>query len=298
MVAVKRKKHSQKVDSNPRIGAHMSIAGGVHLSVERAKALKCRAFQIFTKNSNQWQSKEIPEEDAEEFRRRVGAGGYTHVIAHDSYLINVASPEKDLWKRSFDALLDEVERANLLGLDYLVMHPGAHKGTGEEKGLNRIADALEGILESYPDDGVEILLETTAGQGTNLGHRFEQLRYLIDRLAAGERIGICLDTAHIFAAGYDIRDRASYERTMDEFDRIIGLERLKMIHMNDTQKEFGSRVDRHHHIGKGNIGLEGFRFFMTDDRLQALPKILETPKGSDDEMDRKNLALLRKLARG
>ncbi len=298
MVDTGKKKNRQKKDRDPLIGAHMSISGGVHLSVERAGALKCRAFQIFTKNSNQWRSKEIPEEEAEEFRRRVETGGYSHVIAHDSYLINVASPEEDLWKRSFDALLDEVERANLLGLDYLVMHPGAHKGAGEEEGLNRISDALKAILDRSPDGGVEILLETTAGQGTNLGHRFEQLRYLVDRIAAGKGVGICLDTAHIFAAGYDIRDQESYGRTMDEFDRVIGLERLKMIHMNDTQKEFGSRVDRHHHIGKGNIGLEGFRLFMTDERLNALPKILETPKGPDDKLDRKNLSVLKKLARG
>ncbi len=285
-----------KDDRAPLVGAHLSIMGGIHRSVDRASELGCLAFQIFTKNSNQWQGREIPEEEVREFRSKVDEGGFSHVVAHDSYIINVASPEEVLRKRSEEALADEVERSNLLGLDYMVMHPGAHRGDGVEVGLERVAGSLEWILERSPEGGVKILLETTAGQGSSLGSRFEELSWLIDRLEAGDRIGVCLDTCHVFTAGYDIRDRKSYEKTMNEFDDVVGLDRLKLIHLNDTLKEFSSHVDRHHHIGEGNIGLDGFRQFMTDERLGDLPMIIETPKGEDDKMDRKNLAVLRKLA--
>ena len=298
MAATRRKERTATPPAGPLVGAHMSIAGGVHLAVERAKALKCRTFQIFTKNSNQWRGKEIPDEWAQAFRRGVAAGGFSRVVAHDSYLINVASPEEPLRRRSTDALLDEVARADLLGIDYLVMHPGAHRGDGVEAGLERIAASLNDVLARSPGSGVAILLETTAGQGTALGGRFEELRDLLDRIGAGERIGVCLDTAHIFAAGYDIRNRSAYERTMDEFDRIIGLGRLRVVHVNDTKKALGSRVDRHHHIGRGSIGLEGFRLLMTDERLKGLPKIIETPKGPDGRLDRRNLSVLKRLARG
>ena len=288
---------AKKNDRAPLLGAHVSIAGGVHRSVDRAMELGCRAFQIFTKNSNRWREREISEDDAREFRKKVKRGEFSHVIAHDSYLINIASPEDALRRRSKRALSDEVERSNLLGLDYLVMHPGAHRGAGVEVGLKRIAESLEWVLDRSPDDGVKVLLETTAGQGSSLGSRFEELSWLIDRLGAGDRIGVCLDTSHVFAAGYEIRNRESYTMTMSEFDRVIGLKRLRLLHLNDTLKEFGSRVDRHFHIGKGNIGLDGFRQFMTDRRLKGLPMIIETPKGECGKMDRKNLALLRKLSR-
>jgi deoxyribonuclease-4 len=287
---------ARKDDPSPLVGAHLSITGGIPRSVDKASELGCVAFQIFTKNSNQWQGREIPAEEVQEFRSKVDEGGFSHVIAHDSYLINVASPDETLRKRSEEALADEVERSNLLGLDYLVMHPGAHRGDGVEVGLERVAGSLQWILERFPEGGVKILLETTAGQGSSLGSRFEELRWLVDRLEAGDRIGVCLDTCHVFTAGYDIRDQESYKKTMNEFDDVVGLDRLKLIHLNDTLKEFNSRVDRHHHIGEGNIGLDGFRQLMTDKRLRDLPMIIETPKGDDDKMDRKNLAILRKLA--
>ena len=292
----KRRPYPRKDSDGPFFGAHLSIEGGVHRSAERAFSLGCRAFQLFTKNSNQWRGKEIPDEDAREFRTRVHGGSFSHIVAHDSYLINVASPDTSLRKKSVTALADEMRRADLLGLDYLVMHPGAHKGAGIEEGLKRVADSLAWVLDRQSGD-VAILLETTAGQGSSLGSRFEELRWVIDAIGKGDRIGVCLDTAHIFAAGYDIRDRESYERTIEEFDQAVGLERLNLIHINDTLKELGSHVDRHHHIGKGRIGREGFRLIVTDKRFQRLPMIIETPKGEDDRLDRRNLSVLRKLAR-
>jgi deoxyribonuclease-4 len=278
------------------LGAHVSIAGGINRSAERAGDIGCRAFQIFTKNSNQWREKEITKKEAQEFRELVASAGFSHVISHDSYLINVASPDEALQKRSVNALSREMERANRLGLDFVVMHPGAHKGAGVDEGLKRVSESLEEVLAGTPDDGTCLLLETTAGQGSSLGSRFEELSELIGNLGADGRVGVCLDTCHIFAAGYDIRNRDSFESTMEEFDRVIGVERLRMLHLNDTLKEFGSRVDRHFHIGKGNIGLEGFRLIVNDERFRSLPMIIETPKGEDDRLDRENLALLRKLA--
>ncbi len=281
-----------------RLGAHVSIAGGIQRSAVRARDLGCRAFQIFTKNSNQWLEREITQKEALEFRELVSSAGFSDVISHDSYLINVASPDETIRKRSIRALTMEMGRANRLGLDFVVMHPGAHRGAGVDKGLMRVAEALEEVLSGSPEDGTGLLLETTAGQGSSLGSNFEELGVLIRHLEADMRVGICLDTSHIFVAGYDIRVRRSYEKTIREFDRAVGLERLRLLHLNDTLKELGSRVDRHHHIGKGSIGLEGFRMIVNDGRLRELPMIIETPKGKDDRMDRENLALLRRLAAG
>ncbi len=277
------------------IGAHLSIAGGVQEAARRAAKIGCTTFQLFTKNSNRWEGKEIPESDAREFRKRVAEHEFSHVTAHDSYLINVASPDDDLRRRSEDALTGEVERANLLGLDYLVMHPGAHRGAGVEEGLKKIAGSLKRVMQGSPAEGVEILLETTAGQGSSLGSRFEELRWLLDEVGMGDRLGICLDTCHIFVAGYDLRDQEAYQSTMREFDAVISFRHLKLLHMNDTLKEFNSHVDRHHHIGKGNIGIEGFRQIMIDERLRSIPKVIETPKGEDESNDLENLALLRGL---
>lgn len=289
----KKKKGGQGRDL--LIGAHLSIAGGVQEAARRAARIGCRTFQLFTKNSNRWEGKEIPESDAREFRERVAEHGFSHVTAHDSYLINVASPDDDLRRRSEQALAGEVERANLLRLDYLVMHPGAHRDAGVEEGLERIAGSLKMVMEDSPAEGVTILLETTAGQGSSLGSRFEELRWLLDQVGSDDRLGICLDTCHIFVAGYDLRDSEAYQSTMKEFDAVIGLQHLKLLHLNDTLKEFGSHVDRHHHIGKGKIGVEGFRQIMTDDRFRSIPKIIETPKGDDESNDLENLALLRSL---
>jgi deoxyribonuclease-4 len=216
-------------------------------------------------------------------------------MAHDSYLINLASPDDALWDRSKRALLDELRRCDLLGLEQLVVHPGAHVGSGESEGIGRIAAALDWIQAEEGDLDVKIALETTAGQGTSIGHQFEHLRDIFTEVQEPERLFVCLDTCHIFAAGYDIRRQQDYSETIELFDAIIGLEKLKVIHLNDSKRDLGSRVDRHEHIGKGFIGEDGFRWFLNDPRFVEVPKILETPKGSDDSYDVDNLAVLRFL---
>jgi deoxyribonuclease-4 len=278
------------------LGAHVSIAGGLPLAASRASDLGCRAFQVFTANSNRWHGRPIEEAEALEFRRLVRQGGFCSVIAHDSYLVNLASPDETLRERSIRALADEIDRDERLGLDCMVMHPGAHRGAGVEEGLDLVVEALSRVLRASRGAGVRILLETTAGQGTSLGSTFEELRWLIDGVGAGDRIGVCLDTCHIFAAGYDVRDRSAYRETMERFDEVVGLGYLKLVHLNDSRKGLGSRVDRHTHIGKGEIGREGFRQFVADPRLRDLPMIIETPKDGGKGMDRRNLALLRRLA--
>ena len=276
------------------LGAHMSIAGGMPLAVSRAVETECRVLQVFVKNASRWEGRALPESECREFRDAVREAGLAAVVAHDSYLINLASPDEDLWERSIAALTDEMERCDRLGLDRLVAHPGAHLGAGERAGVRRIAAALDRVLETAGDSGVGIVLETTAGQGSSMGHRFEHLRDLLAAAARPERLSVCLDTCHVFAAGYDIRDRESYERTFEEFDRVVGLDRLTVLHLNDSRRPLGSRVDRHAHIGEGEIGLEAFSLLVNDVRFEAVPKILETPKEEDG--DRRNLARLRSLA--
>jgi deoxyribonuclease-4 len=219
-------------------------------------------------------------------------------VAHNSYLINLASPDNDLYKKSIDAMLIEIERAEALGLPYIIMHPGAHVGSGDDTGLARIADSLNLLFERTKGYRVSLLLETTAGQGTVLGHRFEHIAEIIDKINYSKRVGVCLDTCHSYVAGYDIKKR--YDAVFNEFDKIIGLKRLKAFHLNDTLKVLGSRVDRHWHIGKGKLGLETFERLLRDERFKELPMILETPKGMDEDgndMDVVNLGILRKLRR-
>lgn len=277
------------------VGAHMSIAGGLHRAFERGASVGCRAIQIFLKNSNQWKAKPLSEEDRASFRQAHAVTGSIPVIAHDSYLINLASPDPALYKKSVEALIAEMQRANFLGIPCLVLHPGAHMGSGERIGLRRIAQALNLALRRVPPP-LMVLLETTAGQGSSLGHKFEHLAEILARVKQNERMGICLDTCHIFAAGYDIRTESAYAGTMKEFDRIVGVGRIRAFHINDCRKNLGSRVDRHTHIGQGFIGLEAFRLLVNDSRFAQIPKILETPKGPDLEEDRMNLATLRSLA--
>jgi len=281
-----------------RLGAHMSIGGGIWKALERGKELGCDTVQIFTKNARSWRAKPLSQEEVALFRRTQQSTGIEPVVAHDTYLINLASPKDDLYEKSIEALQTELERAQALGIPYMVMHPGAHMGSGEEEGLYRISRALNLIHQRAPDLKVMVLLETTAGQETNLGWRFEHLARIIEMLEEDWRVGVCFDTCHVFAAGYDICSDEGYRRTFEEFDEVIGLERLKVIHLNDSKAPCGSRIDRHEHIGRGKIGLEAFRRLLTDDRFAELPFIIETPKGQSpqgEDWDRVNLRLLRSL---
>ncbi len=276
----------------------MSIGGGIWRALERGKALGCDTIQIFTKNARSWRAKPLKGEEIEEFLKVKEATGIDPVVAHDTYLINLASPKEEVYSKSIEALWEELERASALRVPYLVMHPGAHLGSGEEEGLYRIARAINLIHQRGPDLGVMILLETTAGQESSLGWNFEQLARVIEMLEEDHRVGICFDTCHAFAAGYDLSSEEGYRRTFEELDEVLGLERLKVIHLNDSKAPCGSRIDRHEHIGRGEIGLEAFERLLNDERFATLPFIIETPKGQTPEgedWDRVNLSTLRSL---
>jgi len=283
----------------PYLGAHLSIAGGVHKAIEAAVALGCQTLQLFTKSTNQWRARPLSPAEIAQFRQALEQAGLHHPTAHDSYLINLATPEPDLFARSVDALIVEMERAEALGLEYLVLHPGAHTGSGEAEGIARVAEGLNRALRSCPGFHLQLLLENTAGQGSNLGYRFEHLREIRQRLHQPERVAFCLDTCHAFAAGYDLRTPSALTQTLSEFDEILGLSHLKVFHLNDSVKPLGSRVDRHAAIGQGQIGPTAFRLLVQDPRFAEHPMIIETPK--EDEtgrpMDPVNLALLRSFLR-
>lgn len=279
------------------IGAHMSIAGGAFKAFAQGEEAGCTTIQIFTKSSNQWKAKELTDDEIEKYHAEQKRTGIGPVIAHDSYLINLGSPDDALLTKSRNAFLVELERCEKFKIPYLVTHPGSHVGQGEEWGVKQIADSLSWLHERTEGFKVRIALETTAGQGSNLGYKFEQIASMIDQAKQPERLSVCLDTCHIFAAGYDITTEEAYQKTISDFDRIIGLDRLAVLHFNDAKKGLGSRVDRHEHIGKGEIGKKAFGFFMKDERFDKIPKLLETPKGDENEMDKVNLALLRKLAK-
>ena len=296
----------------PRLGAHMSIAGGLPRAVDRAKASRCQALQIFTKSAGEWRARVLPPEEIALFRARVEETGIHPVVAHNSYLINIAAAMPALRAQSIAALGDELDRAESLGLDGLVMHPGSYTTGTEEEGLRLIGDAITGLLAERPGAKTKVLLEHTAGQGTNLGHRFEHLAAILDRVGGSPRVGVCIDTCHLLAAGYDLCSPEGYEQTFRDFDRRVGLDRIKVFHLNDSKKPCGSRVDRHEHIGKGCLGLEPFRMLLNDPRFAGLPMLLETPKleprasrtghiskrPSDvDPWDARNLRTLRKLIR-
>jgi deoxyribonuclease-4 len=288
----------------PRLGAHLSIAGGLPRAVDRAEASGCQALQIFTKSAGQWRAREIRPEEIALFKRRVRQTRIRPIVAHNSYLINIAAADPALRRRSIDALVEELDRAEALALDGLVMHPGSYTSGSESGGLKLIADGLAEVLAARRGARVRILLEHTAGQGTYLGHRFEHLAEIIDRLGGSPRVAVCLDTCHLLAAGYDICSEEGYRETFRQFGRLVGFSRLKAFHLNDSKKPCASRVDRHEHIGKGCLGLAPFRRILNDPRFAKLPMLLETPKvdtpqsrrASDvDPLDKKNLATLRKL---
>jgi deoxyribonuclease-4 len=276
------------------LGAHVSIAGGAFNAFIQGEALGCTTLQIFTKSSNQWKAKELGKEELEHYHAEQKRTGITPVIAHDSYLINLASPVEALLTKSREAFLLELQRCEAMKIPYLVTHPGSHVGAGEESGIQKIVESINWLHERTEGFEVKIALELTAGQGATLGYTFGQIADMIEKSAYPERLAACLDTCHIFAAGYDIRTENGYRKTIEEFDRIIGLKRLAVIHLNDSKKGLGSKVDRHEHIGRGEIGTKAFELIMKDKRLAKIPKLLETPKA--DDMDRVNLALLRKLA--
>lgn len=275
-------------------GAHMSIAGGLYKAFERGKRVRCKTIQIFLKNSNQWKAKPLTEEDRTLFQEAQRRSRISPVLAHDSYLINLASPDRLLYRKSLHAFVEELKRANFLGVPYLILHPGAHMGTGTKAGIDSVAKALTRAL-NLVGPPVAVLLENTAGQGSSLGCRFEQLAAILERIGNPDRVGFCLDTCHAFAAGYDIRTEASYVETMREFDRLIGIKKIRAFHVNDSKKDLGCRVDRHCHIGKGFLGLNAFRFLVNDGRFSTIPKILETPKGIGFREDMRNLATLKSL---
>jgi deoxyribonuclease-4 len=278
------------------LGAHQSIAGGTPRAIERGVAAGCRVVQIFVKNNNRWAGKTIEDEEAAEFRRLARRAGLSRVIAHTSYLINLASPSTELRRQSIGALADEILRCHALGIRDLVLHPGAHGGEGETAGIARVAACLDEAFRLTAATRVRVLLETAAGQGTSIGHRFEHLRDILGAAQQRRRLAVCFDTCHVHAAGYELSSPEGYAETLEAFERTVGLRNLAALHVNDSKKPKGSRVDRHEHIGRGSIGRGGFRNLMTDPRLSGIPKFLETPKDETLAFDRKNLATLRRLA--
>jgi deoxyribonuclease IV len=274
------------------LGAHVSIAGGVFNAPERGAKLGCRCIQIFTQNSNQWRGKIVSQDDASMFRAKVAESGIAEVVSHDIYLINLASAPGEIQDKSITAFKEEMQRCARLGINKIIMHPGSHNNDGEHIGIRRICESFDILLAAVPEFTGKILLENTAGQGSNLGYQFQQLKAIITGTSFPDRFGVCFDTCHAFASGYEIRDPDGYQRTFEEFDKLIGISALLAFHLNDSKKGLGSKVDRHENIGAGTLGLEPFRMILNDPRFAAVPKFIETP---DREMDEKNLEVLRSL---
>jgi deoxyribonuclease-4 len=278
------------------LGSHVSASGGVDKALARATHLEMTSFQIFTKNANQWNAKPLDPVVIERFRDGVASNpSIKHVVAHDSYLINLASPDDIAWNKSIDALQYELERCDQLGIPFLVSHPGAHMGTGVDVGTSRVAEGINIIHDRLKDGRCSIAIETTAGQGSTLGRTFEEIAQIIDGVDDKNRVSVCFDTCHVFAAGYDIRTPETYASTMQRFDEAIGLDRLQVLHLNDSVKDFASFRDRHAHIGQGMIGADAFQLLLRDERLAGSPGILETPKDDDVTEDLMNLTTLRGL---
>ena len=282
----------------PILGAHMSIAGGFDKAVERAHEAGCDCVQIFSKNNNQWRARPIPPGAAELFQQRLAELNILHPLIHASYLINLGSPDAGQWQRSVEALVTEIQRADELKVPFVVIHPGAFTSSDEESGIRQIARGLDAVHQETEGLSSQVLLETTAGQGSNLGWQFEQLAAMFEQVQAPDRLGICVDTCHIHAAGYSLATQEDYDQTWQAFQKVLDLKQIDAFHLNDSKREFGSRVDRHEHIGLGTIGLDAFRYLVNDPRFQDVPMYLETPKeapdGSEDG-DLHNLKTLRDL---
>lgn len=275
------------------LGAHVSTSGGVQQAPLNGEALGCTAIQLFTKNQRQWAAPPLSDEAIVHYFENLKKSSIQSVVAHDTYLINMASPDPEMRKKSTLAFIDEIKRADSLKLQGLVFHPGSHLGAGEAKGISLLAQSLDEVCRSTPNSRLKILIETTAGQGTNLGSRFEHLRDMLGAVRNSARFGICADTCHMFTAGYSIADKDHYSDTMKRLDSLIGLDRLGCFHLNDSKQPFGSNKDRHENIGNGFIGKAGFGLLLNDDRFETVPKILETPGG--DEWYARDLKLLRGL---
>ena len=289
---------SMKTESKrslPLLGSHMSVAGGVHTAFERAAGIGCLTMQVFVKNASQWFGKPATDEDVSKYKTEEAKTTIRPVVAHAAYLINLCATDEKILKLSQNAFVDELKRCEMFGIHALIFHPGAHLGAGESEGVKKIAESINLAHEKTKNFRVLTTLECTAGQGSAIGYRFEHLHDIIQLVDAKERMAVCLDTCHLFAAGYDIGTEAGWGETIHLFNDIVGLDRLAAIHVNDSKRERGSRVDRHHHIGKGMIGLTGFRMLMRDERLKAIPKILETEKGNDMREDVENMSTLKSL---
>lgn len=279
------------------IGAHVFVEGGVDSAITKAEEFGFTAIQIFTRNNNRWASKPLSEKEIKNFKEKLSKSNIKVVVSHDSYLINLCAIDNEILAKSRIAFKDELDRCEQLGIPYLNFHPGSHGGAGEEEGIKLIAESLNILHQQTKNYKVKSMLEATAGQGKALGYKFEQLAKIIELVDDKERMCVCIDTAHIYAAGYNIKDPSSYKKVMKEFDEIIGLDLLKCIHMNDSKKTLGSRVDRHDHIGKGEIGLDGFSNIMNDKKLKDVALILETPKSKDQHEDLENVKTLLSLVK-
>ncbi len=278
------------------LGAHVSISGGLYKAIDRGEELNANAIQIFSKNQLQWFAPEIKDEEAEKFLNRWKNSSIKEIIVHSSYLINLGNPDKKARKRSINSFKNELKRLEKLNIKKFVFHPGSHMGAGEEKGIELIAESLKEIIESGYGENVVLLLETTAGQGSNLGYRFEHLSDIMERVDYETRLGVCVDTCHIYAAGYDIKSKKGYENVIKRLKSIIGLETIYVFHLNDSKSEFASKVDRHANIGTGNLGEKPFSYILNDKRFKEVPMILETPGGM--EKYEQDLLTLKKLIKG
>ena len=277
------------------LGAHMSIAGGLALALDRGRDLGCSAVQIFLKNQRQWAARPLSQTDVSDWRRARRGSGIGTAFAHASYLVNLACPDPTEWARAVDAFHDELERAEALGLPFVVIHPGSHRGAGAEAGVAQVAAAVDVLTARTPGYRVKVALENSAGAGHTIGRTVTELGAVLERCARPERVGVCLDTCHLFAGGHDIRTRAGWDAVVAECARTIGLRRVLAFHLNDSRADLGSGLDRHEHIGHGRLGLAAFRLVLRDGRFARVPKVLETPKEPEPMMDRRNLGILRKL---
>jgi len=286
--------------SSHLLGSHLSIAGGYYKAAETAATLSMNTVQLFTKNNNQWLAKPIEPAESERFQAAILEGQLVHPLSHSSYLLTCASPDETLRAKSVEALVVEVERAELLGIAWVVLHPGAAMGATEQEALARVIASMDEVLKATRHLAAGVLLENTAGQGSCLGWNFDHLAIILDGVADSRRLGVCFDTCHALAAGYPLATAEDYKATMQRLDTAVGLERVNAFHLNDSKRELGSRVDRHEHIGRGHVGLEAFRSLLSDKRFRTVPMYLETPKGLEngEELDTINLRILRELATG